>query len=224
MINKKRIAICLFGQTRTYQVINEVYKNLNENPHLEIDFFVSTWDDFEDKRPFDFFTTAEFITPDIIKFKNNTDRASYTIHRVNLLKTIHEVNNNFIYDYVLWTRGEIYFEKEHLLELLNKKSNNHGDYEINTHSGIEKKDGHPYLPADYYFLGTSLSFDLYATGWKSYFNGINRLSKVDSNSEVVGTHGGHNYHAYVIEENYLDLKVENLTHKFQFSKLHEREV
>ena len=40
MINKKRIAICLFGQTRTYQVINEVYKNLNENPHLEIDFFL----------------------------------------------------------------------------------------------------------------------------------------------------------------------------------------
>ena len=60
MINKKRIAICLFGQTRTYQVINELYKNLNENPHLEIDFFVSTWDDFEDKKPFDLLLLCPF--------------------------------------------------------------------------------------------------------------------------------------------------------------------
>ena len=51
------------------------------------------------------------MNPNIIDFRDNTDRAAYTIHRVNLLKTIHEVNNNFIYDYVVWTRSDILFEK-----------------------------------------------------------------------------------------------------------------
>ena len=220
----KRVAICLFGQTRTYQAINESYKNLNENPHLEIDFFVSTWDDFEDKKPFDFFTTSEFMNPNIIDFRDNTDRAAYTIHRVNLLKTIHEVNNNFIYDYVVWTRSDILFEKQDLLTFLNKKANESKDYEINTHTEIiNDAFGFPYLPTGYFFMGTSLSFDLFATGWKSYY-------KRNDKSHDVLKHGGHNFHAYVIDTLPFELVVadrharEKIEYKLLSKKLEKREV
>ena len=49
----KRVAICFFGQTRTFQTIEETYKNLSHD-NIEFDFFVSTWDDFKDKEKFDF--------------------------------------------------------------------------------------------------------------------------------------------------------------------------
>ena len=214
----KRVAICLFGQTRTHQVINEVYKNLNENPQLEIDFFISTWDDFEDKKPFDFFTASEFLDPNIIDFRDHTDRAAYTIHRVNLLKTKHEVNNNFIYDYVIWTRSDILFEKQYLLPFLNKKANESKDYEINTDTEIiNDASGFPYLPTDFFFMGTSLSFDLFATGWKSYY-------KRNDKSHDVLKHGGHNFHAYVIDTLPFEFIREKMKYKLLSKKSKKREV
>ena len=54
----KRVAICFFGQTRTFQTIEETYKNLSHD-NIEFDFFVSTWDDFKDKTPFNFFKEKE---------------------------------------------------------------------------------------------------------------------------------------------------------------------
>lgn len=217
-MDKKRVAICFFGQTRTFQTIEETYKNLSHD-NIEFDFFVSTWDDFKDKEKFDFCVGKEFIDPNIMEFKNNTERASYTIHRLNIMKSTKEVKENFIYDYVMWVRSEIYFESKPLLEFLQSKvhkSHKHKplELEINTHGDIEDRDGHPYLAGDYYFFGTSVAFDLYATGWKYYF----------LNHNEQGKHGGHNFHANTIVRNNLDLVPVNIPHRFQFSKLHEREI
>tara|TARA_R100000742_G_C4257166_1_gene75033 strand:- start:249 stop:896 length:648 start_codon:yes stop_codon:yes gene_type:complete len=214
-MNKKRVAICFFGQTRTFQTIEETYKNLSHDD-IQFDFYVSTWDDFKDKEKFDFCTGKEFIDPNIIEFKNNTERASYTIHRLNIMKSTKEVKENFIYDYVMWVRSEIYFEIKPLLEFIESKVGKHKSLEINTHGGIEDKDGHPYLAGDYYFFGTSVAFDLYATGWKHYFK-----CNLEKN---YGVHGGHNFHAKTIVRNNLDLVPVNIPHRFQFSKLHGREI
>ena len=215
-MDKKRIAICFFGQTRTFQVINEIYKSL-ESDKIHFDFFVSTWDDFEDKSQFDFCKEKEFIDPNIIEFKNNTDRAAYTIHRVNLQKSRYEIENNFIYDYVMWTRSEIHFEKEDLIDFFKEKFIEHTDLELNIHSHLRTDEQeYYYAPADYFFMGTSLSFDLYSTGWKLYFKRYDRFEQ--------GSSGGHNFHAYVINKLPFNLQVRDIPHTFQFSKLHEREV
>tara|TARA_Y100001937_G_scaffold106853_1_gene148948 strand:- start:50 stop:694 length:645 start_codon:yes stop_codon:yes gene_type:complete len=202
----KRIAICFWGQTRTERGLDNCYKKL-KSQNVQYDFFVSTWDDFESKNIFDFCVKKEFIKPDVLDFINHTDRASYLIHRVNSLKTQHELENNFIYDYVLWTRSEIQFEPNDLLKLFYSKLAHHETYELNVHSDDLKTDddGNPYLNADYYFLGTSLSFDLYSTGWKQYYKCKNPHN---------GKHGGHNYHGWVIDN--LPLKVVSVVPKHEF--------
>ena len=214
----KRVAICFWGQTRTFSVLEECYKKLLKSENIQFDFFVSTWDDFKDKKNFNFCTEKEFIKPDVINFKDHTDKASYLIYRVNSLKTQHEIKNNFIYDYVMWTRSEISFSPNTLMGLIDKKLEEHKEFEINTHNyeiGVDD-DEFAYLPGDYFFLGTSAVFDLYATGWKRYY----RRRK----SWNTGRHGGHNYHAWVISNLPIEHIPIRLGHKFQFSKLHEREV
>jgi len=215
-MDKKRVAICFFGQTRTFQVINNTYKKLQDDK-IHFDFFVSTWDDFQDKSRFDFCKGKEFIDPNIIEFKNNTDRAAYTIHRVNLQKSNYEVKNNFIYDYVVWTRSEIDFSQEDLLDAIKEKFIEHTDLEINLHSHLRTDEQeYYYAPADYFFMGTSLSFDLYSTGWKLYFKRYDRFEQ--------GKSGGHNFHAYVINKLPFNLQVRDVPHKFQFSKLEDRDI
>tara|TARA_Y100000389_G_C17394486_1_gene481769 strand:- start:7 stop:657 length:651 start_codon:yes stop_codon:yes gene_type:complete len=215
-MNKKRVAICFFGQTRTFQVINDTYKKLQDDK-IHFDFFVSTWDDFQDKSQFDFCKGKEFIDPNVIEFKNNTDKAAYTIHRVNLQKSNYEVKNNFIYDYVVWTRSEIYFSQKNLLDAIKEKFIEHTDLEINLHSHLRTDEQeYYYAPADYFFMGTSLSFDLYSTGWKLYFKRYDRFEQ--------GKAGGHNFHAYVINKLPFNLQVRNVSHKFQFSKLEDRDI
>jgi hypothetical protein len=216
-MDKKRIAICFFGQTRTFRVINEIYKSL-ESDKIHFDFFVSTWDDFQDKSQFDFCKEKEFIDPNIIEFKNNTDRAAYTIHRVNLQKSKYEIENNFIYDYVMWTRSEIHFEKEDLIGIFNEKVFiEKTDLELNIHSHLRTDEQeYYYAPADYFFMGTSLSFDLYSTGWKLYFKRGDEFEQ--------GRAGGHNFHAYLINKLPFNLQVRDIPHKFQFSKLDKRDI
>jgi|TARA_B100000085_G_scaffold263283_1_gene269212 hypothetical protein len=216
-MDKKRIAICFFGQTRTFRVINEIYKSL-ESDKIHFDFFVSTWDDFQDKSQFDFCKEKEFIDPNIIEFKNNTDRAAYTIHRVNLQKSKYEIENNFIYDYVMWTRSEIHFEKEDLIGIFNEKVFiEKTDLELNIHSHLRTDEQeYYYAPADYFFMGTSLSFDLYSTGWKLYFKRGDEFEQ--------GRAGGHNFHAYLINKLPFNLQVRDIPHTFQFSKLDKRDI
>ena len=216
-MDKKRVAICFFGQTRTFRVINEIYKSL-ESDKIEFDFFVSTWDDFQDKSQFDFCKEKEFIDPNIIEFKNNTDRAAYTIHRVNLQKSKYEIENNFIYDYVMWTRSEIHFEKEDLIGIFNEKVFiEKTDLELNIHSHLRTDEQeYYYAPADYFFMGTSLSFDLYSTGWKLYFKRGDEFEQ--------GRAGGHNFHAYLINKLPFNLQVRDIPHTFQFSKLDKRDI
>ena len=220
-----RVAVCFWGQTRTFSTLKE-YKKLNHQD-IKFDFFISTWDDFKDKSHYSSFKDKEFIDPEIFKFKNNTDRAFYLIHRVNNMKSKYEMDNGFIYDYIIWTRSEILYETKYLLQFLLEKLNfeknddNHKIFEVNTLSpirtDIEKDASTIRLDADFSFLGTSLAFDMYASGWKYYFK-----SKGCDNFH--GLTGGHHAHATVIKKFNLELVPCKIAHKFLFSKLYEREV
>ena len=50
-MNKKRIAICFFGQMRLFEGINKYFSAWNENSNdYAYDFFMSSWDDFDTDR------------------------------------------------------------------------------------------------------------------------------------------------------------------------------
>ena len=49
----KKVAICFWGQTRTFSTLSEYFKLKHDN--IKFDYFISTWDDFEDKFNFDSF-------------------------------------------------------------------------------------------------------------------------------------------------------------------------
>ena len=214
--SKKRIAICFWGQTRTFRTLEEVYNKLYDE-EVEIDYFVSTWDDFDNKEPFNNFTKKEFLNSDNYDLKNNTEKAFYLINRVNKLKSDYEIENKFVYDYILWTRNGILFDPNTLMPFLKEKATNHKDLEIITHSDIRYEQGVLRLDADYYFSGTSVAFDLYACGWKYYFKGKN-------SSSFQGINGGHHAHAFIIKAFNFQHSTFNLHHEFLFNKLKKREV
>ena len=84
--SKKRIAVLIFGQTRTYSVFDNVWSKLNNQSTFKFDFFMATWDDFVPKYyKLDFFTKIDYLKTDLFPFKNNTERAAYCIAKVNKL-------------------------------------------------------------------------------------------------------------------------------------------
>ena len=102
-------------------------------------------------------------------------------------------------------------------EVFYSKLAHHETYELNVHSNDLKtdSDGKPYISADYYFLGTSLSFDLYSTGWKQYYK---------SKKPLNGKHGGHNYHGWVMSNLPFEIVSVQPEHEFLCNKLKPREV
>jgi len=203
----KKIAICFYGQTRTAEVLEKTYSNMPN-----IDFFVSTWDDFNNKQVFNFCKMKEFLNPNILDFANNTQRSSFLIHRVNHLKSRYEIINNFTYDLVMWTRSEILYNK---IDLNDFFTNLNIEDKLYGYSNVEKDDqDNYYITADYSFFSPSHIFDIYATGFKNK-NILNKsLLKA----------GGHNYHAYNIILNNLKLETIKLYHTFQFNKKTKRNI
>lgn len=217
---KKRIAICFFGQTRTLKLFEEMYTNLNKKTDkFQFDFFCHTWDFFPDKSGFDFMTDVEF-TNDKLYWNGDTGKgfffkkdasnkneygdmstrmASISLAKVNLLKIKYELDNYFVYDYVIWTRPDYWFDIQEFLERLEHNifyGNSEGKLlpnEIHLQDRIHAEKGKYSLVSriqnDLIFGGTSLAFDKYATSWNSfYMDDVWRHSR----------EGGHNFHAHAV--------------------------
>ena len=72
-MNKLKLAICFYGQVRYTEGFNLFYKNFQDsNPDLEIDFFISTWKDFDINKIFLIFKEANYVLP------NNLGQAPLT--------------------------------------------------------------------------------------------------------------------------------------------------
>lgn len=231
-MKNKKIAICFFGQTRTLKLFDEMYKNLNEKTDkFEFDFFCHTWDYFPDKSKFNFMTDVEF-TDDRLYYREDFDgglftdvdgklkekfgdchtrMASISLAKVNLLKTKYELDNYFIYDYVVWTRPDYWFDTNRFLSLLEDNlfyGNEDGELlpnEIHLQDRIhsEKTTKRFYakklpwvsrIQNDLIFGGTSLAFDKYATSWNSFYMDDTWRYSVS---------GGHNFHAHAVYFNEL---------------------
>ena len=137
-MDKKRVAICFYGQTRVEDVINLWYKNI-ENDY---DFFISTWDDEHSKKLNFNFTDFDFLdsekeeylqtiipsnaydskTKELIDISKNVRVLFVTKHITNVLSLVknHQDKNNFKYDTIVFIRPDYVVD----LKILKSKINN----------------------------------------------------------------------------------------------------
>ena len=131
-MNKKRLAICLFGHLRTYEKTHQnFFRNIveqNLKDSWEIDIFMHTWDRLsssegswhKDRITFDerelsdneIVKVKEIYKPKMISIEtlpNGVYGYPLTLHRVNEIRESYEKENNIKYDYILYTRYDLLF-------------------------------------------------------------------------------------------------------------------
>jgi len=122
--DKKRVAICLSGESRSLEVTKKFYDYVIKNTDYDIDFFISTWEtNYEDAlktipnlKDIEILDEDSFIhqikvQPNV--FSNN-HRYSFLMKRCNLLKQRHEIKNDFVYDVVLISRLDTIWDENDL--------------------------------------------------------------------------------------------------------------
>jgi hypothetical protein len=206
-MNKKRIAICFFGQTRLFELIDHIYSKWNDKSEKYIfDFYVSTWDEFDDKSSFDYFVKSEFLNPKKIgipRDQGHTLLMSYSLQRVNILKLDYELENNFVYDYVMYTRSDVLMDFGDVLKVLDEYVLKNKELKILACSNIELHGEDWYLGSDFLFMGTSFSMDIHSSMYKYYF-----MLKNEWNHRA----SGHAIHASYIKHNDIPVDKIKLSH------------
>ena len=118
-MNKKRIAVCFYGQLRDTKLLEKHFTKWSTEEY-EFDFFMSTWKTkYEVNFPF---TDSEYLEEFGVKhFKGNlrVAKACYLINKVVRLKESYELQNKFSYDLVILTRTDISQDFERLCSVLN---------------------------------------------------------------------------------------------------------
>ena len=109
-MKKFKIAIVFFGQVRGIEFF-DYYKKLENNiENTEIDFFISTWDDFEYTQDWlNNFTGASIkkVSPEFTRWE---EKVMFHIVNSNKLKCKYENKNNFKYDLVIHSRPDVLLE------------------------------------------------------------------------------------------------------------------
>ena len=206
-MNKKRIAICFFGQTRLFELIDHIYSKWNDKSEEYIfDFYASTWDEFDDKSSFDYFVKSEFLNPKKIGIPTDqgfTPLMTYLFQRVNLLKLNHELENNFVYDYVISTRSDVLIDFDDTLKILDKYVPKNKELKMLICDEPKLKDGEWYIGSDLIFMGASLSMDIHSSMYKYYYMSGNKFNI---------RHGGHTVHISYIKHNNIPFERIKLVH------------
>jgi hypothetical protein len=126
-MKKFKIAIVFFGQVRGIEFF-DYYKKLENNiENTEIDFFISTWDDFEYTQDWlNNFTGASIkkVSPEFTRWE---EKVMFHIVNSNKLKCKYENKNNFKYECVLMTRPDILLDYKttipNIINFINKNEN-----------------------------------------------------------------------------------------------------
>jgi hypothetical protein len=206
-MNKKRIAICFHGQTRLFELIDHIYSKWNDKSEEYIfDFYASTWDEFDNKSSFDYFTECEFLNLEKIGIsisEGSTKLMAYLFQRVNFLKLNYELKNNFVYDYVISTRSDVFLDFDNTIHILNKYVPQNKELKILLCGEIILQDGDWFLGNDYIFFGTSMALDIHSSMYKYYF-----MLKNEWNHRA----NGHAIHASYIKHNDIPVDKIKLSH------------
>tara|TARA_S200002703_G_scaffold160087_1_gene176848 strand:+ start:21097 stop:21909 length:813 start_codon:yes stop_codon:yes gene_type:complete len=199
-MNNFRIGFCFYGQTRLEELISVYYKSWKNYSNIEIDFFVATWDDFKNKKIYNYFKNKKFI-----KFKDsklptdqgNTRKMAFLLKEVNRLKKQEEEINNFTYDFIIYTRPDVMLGKKETFkylkeQLLESKKN---DNSIFTLSPIRLNKENYYLDSDFAFFSTSQAFDNHSQLYDFFFKNESKLQQ-----QYTKVEGGHYTHGIIIKE------------------------
>ena len=142
-----RVALCIWGQIRSFDLIKESFKN-NLLDHYDIDIFVHFWNRYDNSVKvnegminhingaieYGYFNETDiddilnFIKPKIFKIENpieyaqNTESLFCSMEQSNNLKIEYENRYNFKYDIVLRSRIDLYHNTK--LELFENNSIN----------------------------------------------------------------------------------------------------
>lgn len=195
--NKKRIAVCFYGQVRFLESFNLFYPQLNKlDENITFDYFISTWNDFDHTKINLNFTKQEYLQYDQIT-KNweegHTQKMAYLLSKVGMLKRTYELENDFSYDLVIMIRPDILFDLKltlkHIQELLKNKEPK--PFVSFLDKPYLDADGTYRITADFIFFMSSEAFDIHTTLYNYFY-----LQKKYKKSNMRYREGGHWIHIF----------------------------
>jgi hypothetical protein len=198
-----KLAICFYGQVRYIEGFNLFYKNFQDsNPDLEIDFFISTWDDFDISKINLTFKESNFVSPDesgLDLLGGHTPLMAYHLKKVLELKLQQEKKSEIQYDAVLTIRPDIVFDTVKMVSnILEFTSIQHSVPTVSLHNGIEIEEGTYKLSEDYMFLMNSIGSDVHSELFDFFF--INEEYKSKNWNYREGGHWVHPH--YFLHKNF----------------------
>jgi len=134
--NKLRIAVCISGQLRNWNVLSKMFELYNSiHKDVQYDFFLTSWiDEDEDIANSTFITSSRLFDMDITTSqsiitespKSNYVYFTYLLKQVHVLRNEYEHINGIVYDCVISIRPDLFISLE-VLRTINiiTNSNNH---------------------------------------------------------------------------------------------------
>ena len=173
-----KIAVCMSGQLRQWEIAKENQKWFWETSGVEMDYFIHTWDYSGDRegvsQPYvtrdvsqdEFDKVVEWYKPkkyifdkrkqDFFYANDHWSSLFYSLAQSIMLKREYEIENDFEYDLVIKTRPDVVFDPRY-----------HFSWELLEHNvlfatqgGIMEHEFHMYNTNDMVFYGTSYTMDL----------------------------------------------------------------
>ena len=173
-----KIAVCMSGQLRQWDVAKENQKWFWETSGVEIDYFIHTWDYSGDRegvsQPYvmrdvsqeDFDKVGDWYKPkkhifdnrkqDFFYANDHWSSLFYSLAQSIMLKREYEIENDFEYDLVIKTRPDVVFDPIYFFSWEPLEDN----VLFATQGGIMEHEFHMYNTNDMVFYGTSYTMDL----------------------------------------------------------------
>jgi len=203
-----KLAICFYGQVRYIEGFNLFYKHFKDsNPDLEIDFFISTWNDFDISKINLTFKEANFVPPNesgLDLLGGHTPLMAYHLKKVLELKLQQEKKSEIQYDAVLTIRPDIVFDTTVMVSnILEFTSVQHSVPTVSLHDGIVIEEKTYKLNEDYMFLMNSIGADVHSELFDFFF--INKEYKSKNWNYREGGHWVHPH--YFLHKNFNVVKL-----------------
>jgi hypothetical protein len=195
-MKSKKLAICFYGQVRYVEGFNLFYKNFRDsNPNLDIDFFISSWNDFDINKINLIFKEASFTKPSDLgqsPLSGNTRKMSYHLKRVLNLKSQQELKSKVIYDAVLTIRPDVVFDTARMVSNIRDfMSIDHSVPTVSISEGITIQDNTYRVHEDWMFLMNSIGANLHSKLFDFFF-----IDKEYKNENWNYREGGHWIHPH----------------------------
>ena len=173
-----KIAVCMSGQLRQWEMAKENQKWFWETSGVEIDYFIHTWDYSGDRegvsQPYitrdvsrkEFDTLVDWYKPkgcmfddrkqDFFYANDHWSSLFYSMAHSMMLKRQYEIDNDFEYDLVIKTRPDVVFDPRYHFSWEPLEDN----ILFATQGGLMESEFHMFNTNDMVFYGTSYTMDL----------------------------------------------------------------